>query len=228
MHVTNRLLAQLPGKVLRELAPQLVSVDLEKGQALHSPGETWQVYFPLRCVVSVLIDVDTSRSLEVALVGREGLAGFPLMRGSRRPFSTVVQSSGAALRLAGSQLVTAMRVQPALNAAVHEHAASLIEQIATNAGCNHFHQLEQRLARRLLMARHRAGTATFQLTQEFLATLLAVRRVGVSEAASSLQRQGLIEYHRGEMTILDEAGLNRAACECSRGELGTAPHRRGA
>jgi hypothetical protein len=226
MHRSNKLLAQLPKKALRDLAPHLLSVDLDAGQVLHPAGMAWQVYFPVGCVVSVLVKVEPTRSVEVALIGHEGLAGFPCIGSSGRPFPAVVQCAGPALQLPGAQLLAAMRAQPALQAVVQDHTALLMAQIATNAGCNHFHQLEQRLARRLLMARDRVGSVTFRVTQEFLATLLAVRRVGISEAASALQRNGFIEYHRGELTILDIPGLEAAACGCSRGELGTAPHRR--
>src|SRR5947209_528832 len=144
MHATNRMLAQLPREVLRELAPHLVSVDLEMGQELHPAALDWQVYFPVGCVVSVLVGVEAARSMEVALVGREGLAGFPVMGGSRQPLPAVVQSGGTAMQLAGKQLLIAMRAHPTLHAAVHHHAASVMAQIATNAGCNHFHQLEPR------------------------------------------------------------------------------------
>jgi CRP-like cAMP-binding protein len=225
MQATNSLLAQLPPDVLLDLAPHLVSVDLEMGQALFATAPVWQVYFPVRCVVSVLASIDGPRSLEVALVGREGLAGFPLVGSSRQPLPAIVQRGGAAMRLPGEQLLVAMSAHPPLHAAVHQHAGSLMMQMATNAGCNHFHQLEPRLARRLLIAGDHAGGSTFAFTQDFLASLLAVRRVGICEAASSLQRRGLIQYHRGQMTILDQAGLEAAACGCSRDALGTAPHR---
>jgi hypothetical protein len=223
------LLAKLPRNVMRDFAPQLERVDLVTGQVLHPHSEAArQVHFPLGCVLSVLVKVEDSRLLEVALVGCEGLEGFPVLPGSGLPFLATVQSGGPALRIASGELSSAMRRHPSLDAAVHGHAASLTAQIATNAGCNHFHLLEPRLARRLLMTRDRLDSATFRLTQEFLSKLLSVRRVGISEAASSLQRRGLIEYHRGQMTILDHPGLEAASCSCSRDWQGSAPHRRAA
>lgn len=216
MHGTNLLLAKLPRRVLRDIAAELETVELEIGQVLRAPHAQWHVHFPLRCVLSVLVMVEESLSLEVALVGCEGIEGFPLEHKTGLPFPAAVQIGGAALQMGGEQLLAAMGRHPTLKTAVHDHGATLIAQIATNAGCNHFHLLEPRLARRLLMTRDRVGSATFHLTQEFLSTLLAVRREGISEAASSLQRQGLIEYHRGEMTILNRAGLEAASCACSR------------
>jgi hypothetical protein len=217
MHGTNLLLARLPRKVLRDVAAELETVELVMGQVLHAPGDTaWLVHFPLRCVLSVLVTVEQSLSLEVAMVGCEGVEGFPLSRTTGLPFPASVQIGGASLQMGGAQLLAAMARHPTLDAAVHDHGTTLLEQIAINAGCNHFHLLEPRLARRLLMTRERAGSGTFHLTQEFLSTLLAVRREGISEAASSLQRQGLIEYHRGEITILNRAGLEAASCSCPR------------
>jgi len=136
MHATNRLLAQLPRAVLRELAPKLETVDFVMGQALHAAGRPWQVYFPLQCVVSVLVTVEAYGSLEVALVGCEGLAGFPLVRSSQQPLGAVIQTGGAALRLPGKQLLLAMRRHPTLQAAVHDYTASLIAQIATTGPTN--------------------------------------------------------------------------------------------
>lgn len=214
---SNTLLAKLPRKVLREISPHLEPVVLTVGQALQPVLEhTGAVHFPLECVLSVLVTLEDTRSLEVALVGNEGLVGYPLLAATGLAFPSTVQTGGAALRIGGGELRTALRRQPALQAVFHDYGVSLMAQIASNAGCNHFHVLESRLARRLLMTRERLKSDTFRVTQEFLSSLLAVRRVGISKAASSLQRQGIIEYHRGQITILDRRGLVAASCACAR------------
>jgi CRP-like cAMP-binding protein len=169
-------------------------------------------------------------ALEVALVGPEGVVGVPLALGSKlSPMRALVQGAGDALRMNAAQFLLMMGGHPLLQRAVYGYAGVLMEQIAQTAACNRYHLLEPRLAHWLLMTRDRLGSAEFRMTQEFLSTMLGVRRVGVSDAASSFQRQHLIEYSRGHITILDHEGLEAASCSCYRrgviGQPATQPWR---
>src|SRR5205085_1619411 len=151
----------------------------------------------------------------VALSGREGMVGIPLALGSRvSPVRALVQGAGDAFRMNGAHFLAAMARHPQLQRPVYVYAGVLMGQIALTAACNRFHLLEPRLARWLLMTRDRLGSADFRMTQEFLSTMLGVRRVGVGEAAASFQRRNLIGYSRGQITILDHAGLEAASCSC--------------
>jgi CRP-like cAMP-binding protein len=215
---TNALLAALPRKTLIELKPHLVPVALVFGRILYEPGQPMRdVYFPARCLVSLLVVLEDELALEVALVGREGVVGVPLALGSKvSPMRALVQGAGDALRMNAAQFVLMMGSHPLLQRAVCGYAGVLMGQIAQTAACNRYHLLEPRLAHWLLMTRDRLGSADFRMTQEFLSTMLGVRRVGVSDAASSFQRQNLIEYSRGHITILDHEGLEAASCSCYR------------
>jgi len=215
MHA-NRLLASLPRETYRQLAPGLAPVALVFGAVLHEPGAPIrEVYFPDRSVVSLLTVVDGRSALEVGLVGHEGMVGIPLALGiGVSPVRALVQGAGSALRMSAAHLRTSLRASPALQRGLHRYAAALMAQITQTAACNRFHRVEARLARWLLMTRDRVGAAQFHLTQEFLAHMLGVRRVGVTGAASALQRRGLIGYRRGDIRILEHAGLEAAACGC--------------
>jgi CRP-like cAMP-binding protein len=214
--IANNVLACLPHRIYQELLPMLVAVDLEFGQVLYHEGERMkEVYFPQSCVVSLLVVVDRDAALEVALVGREGLVGVPLALGAvLSPLRALVQGAGSALRMSRIRFRAALEQHAPLREAVYGYAGSLMGQIGQTAACNRFHQVNARLARWLLMTRDRLGSGEFRVTQEFLSAMLGVRRVGVSEAASSFQNQHLIEYTRGVITILDHPGLESACCSC--------------
>jgi CRP-like cAMP-binding protein len=219
----NALLAALPVKLLMEMKPHLVPVSLTFGQVLYHSGKSMrEVYFPARSLVSLLVVLEDDSSLEVALVGHEGVLGVPLALGAKlSPVRALVQGAGDALRMNAAQFLLMMGRHPLLQRVVFSYAGMLMGQIAQTAACNRFHLLEPRLARWLLMTRDRLGCEEFRMTQEFLSTMLGVRRVGVSDAASSFQRQHLIEYSRGHITILDHAGLEAASCSCyARGVVG--------
>jgi CRP-like cAMP-binding protein len=196
---SNRVLAALTREAYLELLPGLSPVTLSFGEVLYEPGDTIRnVYFPDRSLVSLLTLVDGHTPLEVGLVGREGMVGIPLALGvGASTVRALVQGEGAAL-------------QRGLN----RYAHGLMAQITQTAACNRFHVVEARLARWLLMTRDRMRSGEFRLTQEFLSHMLGVRRVGVTEAASALQRRKLIEYARGKIRILDDAGLEAACCAC--------------
>lgn len=212
----NSLLSALPRKVQTLLRPELLPVTLVFGDVLQQPGEPIQhVYFPLNCLVSLLTVVEGHLALEVGMVGREGMVGVSLALGiGVSPVRALVQGGGPALQMSATRFMSAFRESPHLQRGVHGYINRLMSQITQTAACNRFHFVEARLAKWLLMTRDRVGSGDFQMTQEFLSSMLGVRRVGVTEAASALQRQGLIEYTRGKIRILDHAGLEAAACSC--------------
>ena len=212
----NRLLASLPRNSYRELLPGLTRVTLGLGDVLYESGERIRaVYFPGRSVVSLLTVVDDHNALEVGLVGPEGMVGIPLALGvANSPVRALVQAGGGAMRMSAASFSKALAASPPLQRGVHRYTHGLIAQITQTAACNRFHMVEARLARWLLMTRDRVGSGQFRLTHEFLAHMLGVRRVGVTQAASALQRQALIEYRRGNIQILDDAELEAAACSC--------------
>lgn len=214
--IPNLLLAALPGKIYRDLLPALAPATLAFGDVLYEPeARIRHVYFPSDCLVSLLTVADDRLALEVGMVGREGMVGAPLALGiALSPVRALVQGGGAALRMSAGRFASALRHSPPLQDRVHGYVHALMSQISRTAACNRFHVVEARLARWLLMTRDRVGSGEFRMTHEFLAAMLGVRRVGVTEAASALQRKELIEYRRGRIRILDRAGLEAASCSC--------------
>ena len=212
----NHLLASLPRKSYREMLPDLAAVTLVFGDVLYETGERIRdVYFPGKSVVSLLTVIDGHNALEVGLVGPEGMVGVPLALGAETsPVRALVQGGGAAMQMSAAAFRKAFEASPPLQRGLHRYTHGLMSQITQTAACNRFHLVDARLARWLLMTRDRVGSEQFRLTHEFLAHMLGVRRVGVTQAASTLQRQQLIEYHRGDIRILDHAGLKAAACTC--------------
>ena len=214
--IPNRLLGSLPRREYQRLLPYLETVDLAYAEVLHEPRSRIRyVYFPNTCLVSLLGTVDGQRAAEVGLVGAEGIVGISAALGlPESPFLTVVQGRGMAMRMTATDLqreiVSAVELQRSLFRFTHQ----LMTQIAQTAACNRFHVVTQRMARWLLTTRDRVHSGEFRITQEFLARMLGVRRVGVTEAAMSLQQRKLIAYNRGNMVILDHRGLTAAACSC--------------
>lgn len=213
---SNTLLAALPRACYEKLQPALTPVMLVFGDILYEPGKVMRdVYFPVNCLVSLLTVVEGHLALEVGMVGREGMVGVALALGIKEsPMRALVQGGGPALRMGAARFTRELEHSPPLRRAINRYVHALMGQISQTAGCNRFHNVESRLARWLLMTRDRMGTPQFRMTQDFLATMLGVRRVGVTESASSLQRRKLIEYHRGTIHILDQRGLEAAACSC--------------
>jgi len=214
--IQNELLAAMPRKAYDALLPALAPVELAFGEVLYEPGAAiTQVYFPCESMVSLLLPVDQRMAVEVGMVGREGMVGASLGLGiAHSPVRALVQGAGSALRLSAQRLRRELAQEPALQRALNRYIHSLMEQITQTAACNRFHVVEARLARWLLMTRDRMRSPKFRMTHEFLSHMLGVRRVGVTEAASSLQRQKLIEYTRGNISILDQPGLEAACCGC--------------
>lgn len=214
--IANRVLAALPRKAYLRLLPGLVPVDLAFGKVLYEPGTPIKdVYFPSQSLVSLLTVVEGHLALEVGMVGREGMVGVPLALGiDASPVRALVQGGGPALRMSAARFHSELRRSPPLQRAIHRYVYTLMAQISQTAGCNRFHVVQSRLARWLLMTRDRVRSAEFRMTHEFLSLMLGVRRVGVTEAASALQRRKLIEYSRGNIRILNDRGLEQAACAC--------------
>ena len=210
------MLAALPPGDYRRLARSLEPVNLEFGEVLCEAGTTIRhVYFPLDSLVSLLAEAGNGDTLEVGLVGREGMVGTPLALGSpTSPVQELVQGAGKALRMPAKQFVAELARSPKLRRLVDRCILLNMSTAMQVAACNKSHVLAARLARWLLMVRDRLETETFYLTQDFLARMLGVRRAGVNETAGILQDRSLIRYTRGRITILNASGLTSAACSC--------------
>jgi CRP-like cAMP-binding protein len=224
--VGNRLLAALPHKDRQHFLSGCEQVELIFGNILCEHGDTIRhVYFPTDSVISLVTPIDCHSSLEVALVGSEGMYGISLVLGvDVSPLLAVVQGSGPAWRMDAERFQGELRYSVALQQELKRYIYVLMSQLAQTAACTRFHVVEERLARWLLMTRDRAHSEEFHLTHEFLAHMLGVRRVGVTKAAGSLQKKKLISYSRGEVRIHDIAGLEAASCGCYRTDKETYEH----
>jgi CRP-like cAMP-binding protein len=212
----NHLIQRLPLSNRRQLLSVAEPVTLVLGDVLCQRGApTRHVYFPVDAFISLVTAVDAHPSLEVGMVGREGMLGAPLALGiAAAPWRSVVQGAGSAWRIAAVPFRRELAASVALQRGLQRYLFVLLAQLATSAACVRFHEIGPRLARWLLMTQDRAHADRFAVTHEFLACMLGVRRVGVTQAAGALQRRGLIEYHRGRVGVLDRAGLEAAACSC--------------
>ena len=215
---TNSVLRALSRKDAERLFARHEQVDLTYGEILCEPGKPLRhVYFPNSGVISLLTPIDGHDSAEVGLVGKEGMAGMALFLGvGISPVRMLVQGTGTAMRIPAAAFQMEIKRNPVLLRELNLYLYGLMAQVAQTAGCNCSHRIAPRLARWLLMTHDRVNSNQFKLTQEFLAHMLGVRRVGVTLAARTLQKQKLIRYARGTITVLDRKGLERASCECYR------------
>jgi CRP-like cAMP-binding protein len=212
----NRLLAALPRKEYDRLHPHLEKVSLLLRDILYEAnGPIPHVYFPLDGVVSLVIIMDGGCSLEVGIIGNEGMVGTPVFLGCQSSLTRAIsQVAGDALRMETKVFHEEMLRHGALYGLVQRSTQAMINQISQSTVCNHRHSVKKRLCRWLLMSHDRVGTDEFPLTHEFLAQMLGVRRPTVTAVAGTLQKAGLIRYRRGELTVLDRKGLEAASCEC--------------
>lgn len=213
---TNRLLDALSEHDRQKFVGRCERVDLAFADILCEQGKTAAyAYFPLDSFISLATPVDGHASIEVGLVGNEGMLGIHLLLGvATSPLLAQVQGSGAALRIEASALNDSTAQLPRLHIELNRYIYVMLCQLTRTAVCNRFHTIAARLARWLLMMQDRAHANHFHLTHEFLAYMLGVRRAGVSTAANTLQQEKLISYRRGNITILDRPGLEAAACSC--------------
>ena len=205
----NRLLRELPADALARWQPYLEPVELVLGQVLSESGRApAYVYFPTTAIVSLLYMTENGDSSEIAVVGNDGVVGISsFMGGNTMPNEAVVQNSGLGWRLRAQQLTSEMDRGGVVCRLLLLYTQTLIEQIARTAVCNRYHSIDQLLCRRLLMGLDRLPTDALMMTQELLASLLGVRREGVTAAALRLQRAGVIRYSRGRIDVLDRSRL---------------------
>ena len=212
----NHLLAALPDAEYQRLAPHLELVPMPLGEALYESGGRMQhVYFPTTSIVSLLYVMEDGASTEIAVVGNEGILGIALfMGGETTPSRGVVLSAGYGYRLKARLLKEEFGRAGPLFHLLLRYTQALITQMAQTAVCNRHHSVEQQLCRWLLRSLDRLSTHEMTMTQELIATMLGVRREGITEAAGNLQRAGLIRYSRGHITVLDRMRLENESCEC--------------
>jgi CRP-like cAMP-binding protein len=212
----NRLIELLPRPDRLRLLAACEPVPLVLSDVLCQPGHpTTHAYFPTDGFISLVTQIDDHPGQEVGMVGREGMLGVQLALGvSLTPLRALVQGPGTALRIKAGSLKRELAHSTALRRGLDRYLYVLMSQLAGSAACLRFHLIGPRLARWLLMSQDRSHASSFHVTHEFLAYMLGVRRVGVTMAAGALQRGGLIQYHRGELTVTDRLGLEAAACGC--------------
>lgn len=212
----NRLLDLLPAAEFAQLEPHLTEVKLDQGHVVYRAGEVIaEVYFPVDCVLSAVALMLDGSGVEIGNVGLEGVGGIQTaLSVNRIPSEMICQVSGRALRVSASAFADSVERLERLRVLVQRYIQSFMNLVGQSVACNRLHNLSQRSARWLLMTRDRVGRDDFHLTHEFLAYMLGVRRSGVTVAAGTLSQAGLITYRRGQITILDGAGLEAAACEC--------------
>jgi CRP-like cAMP-binding protein len=212
----NHLLAALPAAEFGGLAADLELVPMRLGDMLYEPGGQLQhAYFPTTAIVSLHYVMASGASSESSGVGNEGLVGISLfMGGDTTPSSAVVQTAGHAYRLERGLVKQAFERAGALQRLFLRYTQALITQVTQTAVCNRHHSVEQQLSRWLLLTLDRTPSQELTMTQELIASMLGVRREGITEAAGNLQRDGIIRYRRGHIAVLDRPGLETHACEC--------------
>jgi CRP-like cAMP-binding protein len=215
-NLENELLLNLPEKERQAVYPQLVFMPLRTHDVLNESGAPIQhVYFMNSGLASVLNVMEDGKSVEVGLTGKEGFVGLPLIVGFKSsPARVIVQIAGSGYRIGARALLDTLHKCPTLEKRLHRFSQVLAAQASQIAACNRLHEVDERLARWLLMSRDRIGSDLVPLTQEFLAHMLGTRRSSVTVAASILQKAGLVRYTRGQVMIVNPKGLEEAACEC--------------
>ena len=212
----NQILGALPEEEAARLLPQLKPVEFPLGMSVYESGDVQRyIYFPTNSIVSLLYVLKSGASAEIAVVGNEGAIGVALfMGGETTPSRAIVQSAGAAYRLSSRALKQEFNRHGQMLHLLLRYTQSLITQMAQTAVCNRHHSLDQQLCRWLLLSLDRLSGTRLNMTQELIANMLGVRREGVTTAAGKLQKQGVIHYSRGHITVIDRPKLEAMACEC--------------
>lgn len=212
----NRLLELLPAQDFEQLRPHLEEIEFPYKMPLYEAHEPIRyVYFPVQGVASLVNTMSDGASAEIGTIGNEGVVGAPTILGDRTaPTNVYVQVPGAGLRMEARILSEAMDRSRDTRVIMLRYIHAFFNQVAQSAACNHFHSIDKRCCRWLLMTHDRVQSDDFLLTQEFLAMMLGARRSSVTDAARALKLKRLINYSRGHVTILDRAGIERGACEC--------------
>ena len=214
--VNNRVLLSVSDKEYLAIRPHLEFLSMPHQLSLYEPNDPLEfVYFPNAGMVSLVIETEDGRTVEVGEVGKEGFAGIPAAVGMRKSqVREVVQIAGDGFRVRVDELQRALRSSPQLQQMLIRYAATHWLETAQTAACNRLHNIEQRFARWLLTTQDRVDSPTLAITQDFLATMLGTDRPTVSLAAGTLQKKGIIKWTRGEVQILNRAKLEKCACEC--------------
>ncbi|MDH3465154.1 MAG: Crp/Fnr family transcriptional regulator [Gammaproteobacteria bacterium] len=212
----NRILSMLGKAEYRRLQPSLELITLRTNAVLYAPGDVVRyIYFPNDAVVSLLFGVEERRAVEVAMEGNEGAVGLAVYLGGLRSSNlSIVRDAGTAMRLDVNVLTMRANRRGGLQGLLHKSIHALVMQIAQSGVCSRFHNIEERLARWLLMTQDRVGSSEFCATQESIARMLGVRRSSVTAAASGFHKQNMIDYHRGRIEILNQPGMRAATCSC--------------
>lgn len=213
---SNRLLDLLPPRERERLVSSMeYGVYNHKAEVFRRYSQIKDVWFPVRGVISLVIEMKDGSSSEVGIVGNEGMAGLPLTMGATQSsVHAFFQVPGEALRMPANDFRREIARRGRFEQILRRYSQTFFDQIAQSTACNRLHEVQQRLCRWLLMCHDRVGGTTIDLTQEFLAQMLGVRRSSVNTAAGALQRQGFINYHRGQIEILDRPAIEVASCEC--------------
>ena len=214
--VANEILRDLPADERDLVFSKLERMTMKLHDVLHEPGEPIKFcYFPNSGIVSILSVLSTGKSVEVGLIGREGFVGLPLAVGFRSSLTRAIcQGPGTAFRVTAATLKKTLHDCPQLEKALNRYSLTVGMQASQLAACNRLHEVDERLARWLLMCHDRLGLDLVPMTQQFLSQMLGIRRASVTVAAGILQKAGLIRSGRAEVTILNRKGLEKMACEC--------------
>jgi CRP-like cAMP-binding protein len=214
--VRNKLLLAIPDQEFRKIRSRLQFIELPHHLTLHQPHQSVRfAHFPNAGLISLVVELKDGRTVEAGLLGNEGASGMPAVLGlSRSPLREIVQIEGDAFRVRVNTLRELLPSTPVLQATLNRYAAGLAMQVAQTAACNRLHKIEERLSRWLLIAQDRLDSGIVPITHDFLATMLGTDRPSVTVAAGMLQREGLIEYTRGFVRILNRKKLESFACEC--------------
>jgi CRP-like cAMP-binding protein len=210
------LLAALPAEVQTRVFPHLKLVALPLGEALYNPGESLrQLYFPIDSIVSLLYVMENGASAEISVVGNEGVVGVAIfLGGNSTPSRAVVQSAGSGFQLAGERLSEEFNRHGEMMMLMLRYTQSLLTQMSQTAVCNRHHSIDQQLCRWLLLSLDRLPGNQLNMTQELIANMLGVQRGAVNEVTQKLRARGVIDYHHGQITVLDRPALELLSCEC--------------